>query len=80
MRRFVFLGTLALNAIALVVAVLWIRGQGGYEPWVSTLALIASTLSLASTKSHWLEPAPSINQVGNKAGGDIAGGNITKKG
>jgi hypothetical protein len=79
-RRLIFWGTLLLNVVALAIAVLWIRAQPGYEPWVAAFALVTSTLSLLSTKPHWDPPSRSVNQVGNRVGGDIAGGNITKSG
>jgi hypothetical protein len=79
--KVVFWANVVLNLLALVLAVLWFRSNPGYESAASAIALAASTLSLFYTKPFWTRQSRgAVSQVGNVAGGDIAGGNINKKG
>jgi len=79
MKKLVFWGNLTLNLIALMLAISWVRSESTYEAWVSLLAIAASTVTLFSSKPHWIPVKGSVTQIGNVAGGDIAGGNISKK-
>ena len=79
MKAFFFYISLLLNGVALVLAFFWTRSQVGYEPWIAMIAIVTSSIGMLSAKSFWLpEATRSVTQIGNKAGGDIAGGNITK--
>lgn len=79
MRTLIFWASLVLNVVALVFAILWIADNSTFESWIAAIALSTSTLSLFSTKPYWHSGASAVSQIGNIAGGDIAGRDVTKR-
>jgi hypothetical protein len=80
-KIWIFWLNLLLNAIALGCACVWVYSHPGFESVVPTLAILASSASLFHSRPHWVEQRAEINnvsQVGNTAGGDIAGRDINK--
>jgi len=80
MKKFAFWANLVLNVMAILVSVFWLRDKPtSYEAWTTFFALVTSSLTLVSARSHWMgSNNSSVVQVSNSAGGDIAGGNISK--
>ncbi len=81
MKKTIFWANVLLNIFALGSAILWSLSQPGYESWASVLALAASTLSLLYSKPYWNQQKSinSVSIISSTAGGDIAGGNISKR-
>jgi hypothetical protein len=78
LKKLIFFVNLLLNLAAFVAAVLWIRQQSGYEPWIAAAAIVASSLNLFVSREHWLTPAGGVVQKNNTVGGDLAGRDINK--
>lgn len=81
-KQLVFYAIVAVSLVAFLVAIAWSIRSPSFESIVAALALAADTLGLWYSRSYW---APSgthtrvTQQVGNVVGGDLAGGNISKR-
>lgn len=79
MKQTIFWLSLALNVAALGISAIWIVDKGGYEAWIAAVALLTSTINLLASRQFWMGGASSVSQSGNVVGGDMAGGNISKR-
>ena len=82
MKFLLFCLLLLLNLFAVLVSVLWLLEDRGYEPVVMIVTLCANIIGVLYTKPHWKsrKAQRTVIQTRNIAGGDIAAGNISKHG
>ena len=82
MKSMLFWLLILLNFLALAICVMWIFTHQTYESVAVAVTLCANLVAVVYTKPHWngRRPHRTVTQFRNIAGGDIAGGNITKNG
>ena len=82
MKKLIFLCLLSLNLLALALAIVWFSVDQTYKPAIVALTSAANFFAVLYTKPHWTASRGDriVFQKDNLAGGDIAGGDITKHG